>query len=276
VTTIPPPRFYCYVLARPDNRVFYVGKGSGHRSFDHEKEARSDCRCHKCNVIRKIWKKGGEVQRYIVFTTDNEAEAYTHEAELIALYGVDTLTNHNGGGEGGTAPDAETRAKIGAVSRAANGSPEGRARMSAQSKAMWQDAAYREALTTERRNRVRTPDAIALSSARTKAQWNDPDYRAKNSAAQKAALERPEVRMQQSVKQRERWANPEHRANQTAINKARAESPEARAHHSAVMKAAWADPKRRARMLAARRATLERNKVVSQDSHQQELPMSDE
>jgi len=105
------PRFYVYVLARPNNKPFYVGKGKGRRIYDHELEARGGHRCQKCNVIRKIWKQGGEVQRYIVFTTDIESDALAHEAELIALYGKSTLCNITDGGDS-HAQAHETRAKI--------------------------------------------------------------------------------------------------------------------------------------------------------------------
>lgn len=93
------PRFYVYLLARPNNKVFYVGKGQKKRVLDHEREAQSACPCHKCNVIRKIWRDGGEVQRYIVFTTDDEHEALAHERAQIALYGRKNLCNRTDGGE---------------------------------------------------------------------------------------------------------------------------------------------------------------------------------
>lgn len=108
--------YYVYVLARPNGKPFYVGKGKNDRLFAHEREARSECRCHKCNVIRKIWRTGKQVQRFTVLTTEDEAEAYAYERELIALYGRDTLCNQTNGGEGGAsigrAISDETRAKL--------------------------------------------------------------------------------------------------------------------------------------------------------------------
>lgn len=100
ISTIPSPRFYVYVLARPNSKPFYVGKGTGQRVYNHDIEARGGHECYKCRVIRKIWRNGGQVQRYIVFTTDNEQEAFDYERELIALYGRETLTNLTDGGEG--------------------------------------------------------------------------------------------------------------------------------------------------------------------------------
>jgi len=91
--TTTQAKFYIYVLARPNGKAFYVGKGKGRRTFKHEEEARQGCPCHKCNIIRKVWRGGGQVLRYIVFTTDNEIEAYAYEVETIALYGLANLSN---------------------------------------------------------------------------------------------------------------------------------------------------------------------------------------
>jgi hypothetical protein len=104
-------RFYVYVLCKPNDTPFYVGKGKGNRVYDHDAEARKGHRCHKCNTIRKIWKHGGQVRRYFVFTTDDEQEAYQHEKELIASYGRKNLTNSTDGGEGQTGRIGELSGK---------------------------------------------------------------------------------------------------------------------------------------------------------------------
>lgn len=89
--------FYVYVLLRPDGRVFYVGKGQKNRAYKHEAEARTKCNCHKCRVIRKVWKSGHSIRASIIFTTGNEAEAYQYEARLIDKLGLANLTNGNPG-----------------------------------------------------------------------------------------------------------------------------------------------------------------------------------
>lgn len=131
---------YVYVLARPNGRVFYVGKGQGNRIMAHERKARGDCRCHKCNVIRKIWRDGGEVQRYTVFTTSDEQAAFAYERELIAFYGRKNLCNQTDGGEGaavfGREVSEETREKLRVANKGRRPpplTPEGRARISAAS-----------------------------------------------------------------------------------------------------------------------------------------------
>lgn len=91
-------RFYVYTLARPDGRIFYVGKGTRTRINAHEAEARNGCSCHKCCVIRKIWQNGGEVRRKIVFYTNDELEAYRREVQVIAQIGLVNLANVAPGG----------------------------------------------------------------------------------------------------------------------------------------------------------------------------------
>lgn len=129
-SSLPRPGVhYVYVLFRPDGRPFYVGKGQGHRMFDHDAEARSGFPSHKCNVIRKIWSQGGTIRREIVFETSIAADALAREIELIAHYGRPPLTNKTAGGEGLLDPSPEVRAKIGAASRARGGfSPQAKAR----------------------------------------------------------------------------------------------------------------------------------------------------
>jgi hypothetical protein len=97
----PSKRFYVYNLADPHDKVFYVGKGCGKRVLNHEDEARRGCECHKCRKIRKIWRNGGEVRRYIVFETDNEDEAYEYEMQLISEIGLKNLCNKALGGRSG-------------------------------------------------------------------------------------------------------------------------------------------------------------------------------
>lgn len=80
-------RFYVYLLLRPNGKPFYVGKGTGNRIAYHESEARNKkCQCHKCKVIRKIWRSGQEVGRQIIFSTSDEMIAYQVEAYTIQRF----------------------------------------------------------------------------------------------------------------------------------------------------------------------------------------------
>lgn len=96
----PDNPFYVYVLLRSEASPFYVGKGSGGRVDYHETEARSGCQCHKCRVIRKVWRAGRQIIKSIVYTTNREADAYCFEAALIASIGLSNLTNVQPGKDG--------------------------------------------------------------------------------------------------------------------------------------------------------------------------------
>lgn len=187
---IASPRFYVYVLSRPDGSPFYVGKGRGRRVYWHDSEARRGCRCHKCNVIRKIWLAGGEVQRSIVFTTDDELTALTHERTLVAFYGRAHLTNQTDGGEG--TPDFvvsdETRAKMRAAKR-------GR-RLPASHKAAIAKAGVGRRPSETTREKLRAIARNRTYSAETRAKWSEQrrgrrpsdETRAKLSQAKRGAL----------------------------------------------------------------------------------------
>lgn len=105
---------YVYVLAYPDGRVFYVGKGQGDRINQHEREARKSKthNSYKCNVIRKIWRDGGQVVRTILAYFETHEEACMYEIGLIFF--LPGLTNQTYGGDGtlGHVVSEEMRQKI--------------------------------------------------------------------------------------------------------------------------------------------------------------------
>lgn len=94
-----PIQYYVYTLSRPStdtcpNQVFYVGKGTKSRVFDHEMEAQKGKKSKKCDIIREIWSSGGQVQKTIVYQTSVENDALIYEWVLINMvFGPSTLTN---------------------------------------------------------------------------------------------------------------------------------------------------------------------------------------
>lgn len=241
MSSIPSPRFYVYVLARPNGKPFYVGKGKDSRVFRHELEAKRGHKCHKCNAIRKIWKQGGEVQRYIVFTTDDEQEALDYERETIALYGRANLTNCTDGGDSvdgmSEASNLIRKQKVSACWKnptyRANimknrHSEEGRKRVGEKMKAKWQTAEFREKMA----NIVRTPEEKERTrqkrSEKAKTRWKDPIFRERVAQTHGMAA---------SERMKRAWADPVKRE-------------EIRAKDSARIKALWQDPEYRAKMMA--------------------------
>jgi len=248
MTTIP--RFYVYVLARPNGKPFYVGKGTGDRIVRHEVEARNGHKCHKCNIIRKIWASGGEVQRYTVLTTDDEQEALDYEVTLIALFGASTLANQTSGGESGTLSD-EARAKVSAALRGVWKRPEYRALRSAQSKAALATPEARERLSAALKKALSDPEYRARRSAERKQYFSDPENRRRLSEITKKASNTPEAKANHAAAQRREWADPDKRAKRQQNISAAASTPKAKERSKDRQAALWADPEWRERTKAA-------------------------
>lgn len=80
--------FYVYTLVDPRNdKVFYVGKGTGNRVFSHEIESEKAPKSEKEKLqkIREIEKDGFAVKRIIINWGLSENEAFVAEATLINL-----------------------------------------------------------------------------------------------------------------------------------------------------------------------------------------------
>ena len=112
-----PGDFYVYRLLRADGSAFYVGKGGSGRGTqarlnEHESRARRGCRCHRCNVIRKVWRNGGTITMQIVFRSADEQVTLDREVEYIAS--TPGLVNKTAGGTGvsGWRHTPEARAKM--------------------------------------------------------------------------------------------------------------------------------------------------------------------
>jgi hypothetical protein len=273
-------KYYVYVLARPDGRPFYVGKGTRYRIAFHEWEARMGHKCHKCNVIRKIWKNGGAVRRFIILQTADEQEALSYEQDLIAFYGRDYLTNLTSGGEGtgGYTWTDERREIQGKKSRAMWRNPEYRqhmkrihagsaykVRQSESQRRAWANPQHRANRVAGIRRAWESSEAHDLRRYNSKALWQRDDYRQKHRESMKEALSRPETKAKLSSANRKKWANPEYRAkivtklkgqpkSREAITNLRKtlSTPEAKAQRSEALKRRWNDPEERAKLLAAR------------------------
>lgn len=108
------PRFYVYVLCRPNGSPFYVGKGQGNRIDAHESFARNGYKAKRYSIIRKIWREGGSVFKQKIYYTDDEDTAYAIEQAAIAAIGREYLANETDGGDGnhGYRPTDEVKARI--------------------------------------------------------------------------------------------------------------------------------------------------------------------
>ncbi len=91
--------YYVYALIDPrDDKVFYIGKGTGDRVFHHEKEnaKHQGLEKEKLKKIQDISNSGNQVKRLILHWGLTEQEAFVAEASLINMLNYipgTTLTN---------------------------------------------------------------------------------------------------------------------------------------------------------------------------------------
>lgn len=81
--------FYVYGLIDPrTNEIFYIGKGSGNRVFNHELESlkSADSDKMKLKTISEIKSAGLDVKKIIINHNLSEAEAFAAEAALINAF----------------------------------------------------------------------------------------------------------------------------------------------------------------------------------------------
>lgn len=94
-------RPYVYALIDPrDGLTFYIGKGTGRRMHQHEKDVSRGrgVNSAKCTRIAEILAAGMNVQHKILSEHATEALAYAAERAAIAAH--QSLTNANAGGGG--------------------------------------------------------------------------------------------------------------------------------------------------------------------------------
>lgn len=104
-------KFYVYDLIDPRNgEVFYVGKGTGKRAWQHEKDARKGVQSPKCQIIRDILAESLGVEIKIVKKFKDEDDAYRFEADRIAQIGLEKLANEVPGGRLPIQYDSKVRA----------------------------------------------------------------------------------------------------------------------------------------------------------------------
>lgn len=81
--------YYVYGLVDPrDKQIFYIGKGTGNRVFEHEKESLASPESDrlKLKTIAEIKNAGLDVEKIIINANLTEPEAFAAEAALINAF----------------------------------------------------------------------------------------------------------------------------------------------------------------------------------------------
>ena len=245
--------FYVYVYRDPrlskNNQPVYVGKGAGDRDLSHW--SRGSHNKPFQDFISHLKQRGLVATCQRVFETEDEAEAFAKEIELIALYGrrnlkTGTLFNLTDGGEGGS----------GTINTAAH-----KAVDKYNSIKNWKDPAYQEKVAAGQRKAQGTPEARSRKSVNSTEAWADPAIRTKRQTGIKRARNTAASKNKTSKQAKAQWGDPEYAAMQTTNNKEIANRAEVKAAKSAATKALWADPVWKEKMLAARKKLAPPKKV---------------
>lgn len=91
--------YYVYFLRDPSNQeVFYVGKGTGNRVFNHVECALAEATASdKLERIRAIVTSGKSVEHFVLRHGLTESVAFEVEAAVIDFVGIHNLSNLQGG-----------------------------------------------------------------------------------------------------------------------------------------------------------------------------------
>ena len=90
-------KYYVYSLVDPrDNRIFYVGKGSGNRVYQHARAALvDDSPSLKLSTIREIKELGLDVMYYLIRHNLTEQDAYLVESSIMDLLTYPAFNKEN-------------------------------------------------------------------------------------------------------------------------------------------------------------------------------------
>ncbi len=99
----PQGRWYVYYIMHPrTEKVVYVGKGVNGRMYQHAEQTRRllkrgvrGAMQMKCldKWFIQLWDEGLDAKYAIVYRTDDEQDAYRHEARSIDHFGLPQLLN---------------------------------------------------------------------------------------------------------------------------------------------------------------------------------------
>jgi len=219
--------FYTYAHYKPDNSVFYIGKGHGRRAWAHDNRNQ-----HWRNIVAKHGAHKVEVLAH----WSTEEEAFVHEKFLIACFrdmGF-VLANVTSGGEGpsGYKHTLETKIKLSEHHKILHNLPEQKAKNSARNKLKMQDPVHKEKVRAGALAYMANPENRERSRQAALIQTSSPIFKKRQSELAIARMQQPKYRLRmakpcmcietgqtfQSQADAARWIGPN--AKPQAISKA--------------------------------------------------------
>lgn len=208
-------RFYVYALLRPWNRVpCYIGKGQNFRVHDHAIMGEFHYNRHLANIFKKA---GGALPFEIIWETDEEAEAFAYEIDLIFLIGrsdkgLGPLCNMTDGGDGPSGIIQSEEAKQNRREKSTemwnrDGFRENRAQ---KDRIRWNREGEREAQSQRLTESWKKPGRRTEASQKSSEVWNRPGYRETQSASRKGKSPFSSEQIEENrIKLVASWAKPE-------------------------------------------------------------------
>jgi len=243
--------FYVYLYRDPrprrGKRPIYVGKGTA-------SQARADIHWRHGThnpILKRLFAKFRRANLEpiieVIAWFDREDEAFALERALIEKFGrrdknTGPLANMTSGGEG-----------------ASNPSPETRARLSAATKANWQDVDFRIAQA----NAKSTEKYKMVMGDVMRSRWAEREYRQKRSVDTAALVNGAEFKAKRSATLKRTMADPEVREKISNRVSEHHKNPEYRSAASVAATECWLNPVFRETTLAARMSPKVREKVTA-------------
>lgn len=257
-TNVENNQFYVYEHRTLDTgRVFYIGKGKGHRA---------NLKASRSLHWKRVVSKHGYTVRFIEKGM-TEADAFELEVAAIDFFrwAGAKLANVTDGGDGasGLIWTEDRREKM----NVAFNSEKFKDAVSAKTKERWADPEYKQRVSAAIKAAHTTPEAHKLLSARSKKFWKNPEYIAKASETRKLAWQSNERKYLASETTINSWANDDVREKRIAGIKARLNTDEARKKTASSMHTAEAKENNRiaiAKAYADDQEKRRRQQVASQ------------
>jgi hypothetical protein len=182
--------FYTYAHYKPDNSVFYIGKGQRNRAW-----AKDNRNSHWRNVVAKH----GEHKVEVLAQWPTEQEAFEHEKFLIWCFrdmGF-SMANVTAGGDGisGYKHTEETKAKLSLHQKHFHNLPEQKAKNSALNKIKMQNPAHRERVRAGAVAYMVKPENRERSRQAALQQTGKPEFKIRQRALALARMQKPEYRL---------------------------------------------------------------------------------